>query len=567
MTDTRNNRPLLHYSLIAATLLIQVVIAVFIYNEYFNQKKLESIENRLRDSRMLEKAAGEACADLLQAQDHLQQYSDSQNTRHLDAYFSSLRKLSHNLDSIGASKHLNPEVAALIQARKKELATLPDLDALIQSVYRESRKPRTERKPFVLEDFKVPPPTATYDMKIERHADTLTKKPLLSRLKDAINNESEIQRELVVVTTKHSDSLNTDQIKTDMDSVVRALQDHYSEEIRKYEAGMESARLQNDNLYRTYDQLMRISNNWMEVYTYAIRDFRSSLQEEFDEQHSVNRQVRKYTLAGLMVLMFLVLLLIIYFTWQSFLYQRELKAANEEINNNLKFKNRILGMLSHEVRAPLKIINLFIDRISGKNTDGRIEEYLQSMKYTNSSLLIQAGQILEYAKNQQRKPAVNADTFDLYRETEKILQAFRPYIESRNNQFEVQNGIPEGTMVFSDHILIYQLFINILGNANKYTENGTISVSVRLDEKDRGSYRLHVTVSDTGTGISKGDLKRIFEPYYQGRKSGDIENVGAGLGLNLCRETVELLGGRIGAESTPGQGTSIHFFINLDKNP
>ncbi len=96
MTETKNTRALIHYSLIVATLIIQVVIAVFIYNEYFNQKKLESIESQLRDSRTLERAAGQARADLLQAQDNLRKYSDSQDKEHLDAYFASLRKLSRN---------------------------------------------------------------------------------------------------------------------------------------------------------------------------------------------------------------------------------------------------------------------------------------------------------------------------------------------------------------------------------------------------------------------------------------------------------------------------------------
>ncbi len=564
MTQNKYNRPIVHYSLIAATLLIQVVIAVFLYNDYFNQKKLDSIESQLHDSRTLEKAADQARTDLVKARDQLRRYSDTQERRHLDAYFGYLRKLSSNLDSIAASEPLKPELAAMIHERKKQLDTLPDLDQLIQSVYSESMKPPAKRKPLVLKEFDIEPPKTTYDFKIERHADTVARKPLLSRLKDAINNETEVQREVVVVTTRLSDSINTSQIKTDLDSVVQSLREHYRDEILAYEAGLEQTRQQNDNLYRTYDQLMWISNNWMEIYTFALGDLSRTLQDQFDEQHSENRKIRKYLLAGLMLLMFSVLILIINFTRQSYLYQRRLKAANAEINDNLKFKNRILGMLSHEVRAPLKIMNLFIDRISRRNSDNRIEEYLQSMKFTNSSLLIQASQILEYAKNVQRKPVVHPALFNLYTETERLLKAFRPYIESRNNIFEVHNDLQKDTMVFSDNILLYQLFVNLLGNANKFTENGTISVKLWV-ENEESAYQLHVEVSDTGTGISKKDLKRIFEPYYSGSDYKSMENIGAGLGLNLCRETVELLDGSISASSTPGKGTTVYFYVHLDK--
>ena len=564
MTQNKYNRPIVHYSLIAATLLIQVVIAVFLYNDYFNQKKLDSIESQLHDSRTLEKAADQARTDLVKARDQLRRYSDTQERRHLDAYFGYLRKLSSNLDSIAASEPLKPELAAMIHERKKQFDTLPDLDQLIQSVYSESMKPPAKRKPLVLKEFDIEPPKTTYDFKIERHADTVARKPLLSRLKDAINNETEVQREVVVVTTRLSDSINTSQIKTDLDSVVQSLREHYRDEILAYEAGLEQTRQQNDNLYRTYDQLMWISNNWMEIYTFALGDLSRTLQDQFDEQHSENRKIRKYLLAGLMLLMFSVLILIINFTRQSYLYQRRLKAANAEINDNLKFKNRILGMLSHEVRAPLKIMNLFIDRISRRNSDNRIEEYLQSMKFTNSSLLIQASQILEYAKNVQRKPVVHPALFNLYTETERLLKAFRPYIESRNNIFEVHNDLQKDTMVFSDNILLYQLFVNLLGNANKFTENGTISVKLWV-ENEESAYQLHVEVSDTGTGISKKDLKRIFEPYYSGSDYKSMENIGAGLGLNLCRETVELLDGSISASSTPGKGTTVYFYVHLDK--
>ena len=291
MTENRNNRPLVHYALITSSLLIQVVIAVFIYNEYFNQKKLESIESQLRDSRTLEKAAREARTDLLQAQNHLQLYMDTQGRENLEAYFASLRKLSRNLDSISGSPDLNPELARLIQRRKSELTSLPDLDGLIRSVYQESQKPKSERKPIVIKEINIPAPATSYRTDIERRADTLAKKPLLSRLKDAINNETEVQREVVLVTTNRTDSLDTSKIRTDMDSIVRNLQSHYQDEIRKYEAGIASARQQSDNLYRTYDQLIRISNNWMEVYTYAIGDFNAKLQEQLDDQHSVIRNV------------------------------------------------------------------------------------------------------------------------------------------------------------------------------------------------------------------------------------------------------------------------------------
>src|SRR5690606_9931456 len=106
------------------------------------------------------------------------------------------------------------------------------------------------------------------------------------------------------------------------------------------------------------------------------------------------------------------------------------------------------------------------------------------------------------------------------------LTIFQPYIESRNNSFQIDNSIPQETIVFADRIKIHQLFINLLGNANKFTENGEIQVSAHTSVLNQKTINLHVKISDSGIGISKSDIEKIFEPYYQGIVSDEIDNLG-----------------------------------------
>src|SRR5690606_36938779 len=154
--------------------------------------------------------------------------------------------------------------------------------------------------------------------------------------------------------------------------------------------------------------------------------------------------------------------------------------------------NKILGMLSHEIRSPLKIINIFIDRIGRKTDDENINDYLNTIKFTNKSLLIQASQILEYTKNQEKKVELRPIEFNLRNEIDSILRAFEPYIESKNNIFEVDNSIDRETIVFADNIKIHQVFTNILGNANKFTEGGKISVNIITQNIDESTLELNV---------------------------------------------------------------------------
>lgn len=556
-------RQLIHYSLIACTLCIQVIICIFVYNEYFNGKKLEIIENQIRETSVLKNLMENSRLDLVCAQDNLRNYVIVNDRKYLEAYFLSLRKLNKNLDSIGEYKNINPSLKKFIDSRKSELSKLPDLEKSINSVYREFKNPVAKKIPFKIKDFKVKSIPKNYDTKVEYRLDSVEKKSLINRLKAAVKNDVDVQRELTIISTKYGDSVNTDQIKNDIDSIINAVNNHYASEIKKYEFGITSSQTKNNNLYQIYDQLIVYSNNWMGIYNIAVSDLSKNLEKELYEQNSINNKIRKYSVLGLMILMFFVMIVIVYYNRQSYLDEKKLKLAYQEINKNLTFKNKILGMLSHEIRSPLKIINIFIDRIHKKTEDETVADYLNTIKFTNSSLLIQANQILEYTKNQEKKVELHPIEFNLKNEIESILRAFEPYIESKSNIFEVKSAIDSDLSVFADNIKIHQVFTNILGNANKFTENGAIKVDIHTEVINASYLNLEVSVNDTGSGISKSDIKKIFEPYFQGVVSNEIDNLGAGLGLNLCKEIIDLFHGSISAQSTLGQGTTVSFNIKL----
>ncbi|MFC3160954.1 sensor histidine kinase [Chryseobacterium arachidis] len=304
----------------------------------------------------------------------------------------------------------------------------------------------------------------------------------------------------------------------------------------------------------------------MKVYEIAIKDSKLDLEKEYNKQNSENNKIRTNLIFGAMILMFIVSILIMFLTRIAFVYERELKAANIQIKENLNFKNRILGMLSHELRSPLKIIGLFINRINKKTDDEKIKEYLKSISFTNDTLLMQANQILEYTKNQAVENKLIPVVFNLKNEITSILASIEPYIETRNNRFVIHEDIDPELTVYSDNKKINQVFMNILGNANKFTENGQITVTAKAETINENIILLTTQIKDTGAGISKSDLEKIFEPYYQGVLSEDVENLGAGLGLSLCKEIVELYSGNISVESEVGKGTTVTFSVNLNRN-
>ena len=564
MIHNTKHRRLLRYSLIACTLLILIIILLFFYNEHFNTKKLTVIEKQIEETLVLKQLTNNSKKELLNAQDNLQKYVNGNNKNNLELYFQSLQNLTEIIDSIKVYESSHPFLKNTIDTTRDDISNLNNLEILINSIYKESKKSLQNTTSFEIENFEIESPIENIDVEIHHFSDSIEKKKFFPRLKDAFKGNVDIKIDTVIITTRYGSFVDTNKIRENFDSAMNSINEHYLNEIQRYQSHISITNSKNNNLYHIYDNLIVSGNDLINIYDGTIKDYSTKLEKQYDEQISINDKIRRYIALGLMVLMFFVLIVMMYYTRQSFLYEKELKEANEKINQNLNFKNRILGMLSHEVRSPLKIINIFIHKIGEKTDDAKVKNYLKSIHFTNNSLLIQANQILEYAKNQEKQIALKPVEFNLKNEIDTILHIFQPYIESRNNVIEIKNEIEPEIIVLADNIKIHQIFSNILGNANKFTENGKIEVFINTKIINDKKLKLSVSISDTGIGISQSDIEKIFEPYYQGVISDEIENLGAGLGLNLCKKIINLFHGNISAKSTLGEGTTVSFEINLE---
>ncbi len=559
-------RKIVLYSLIICILLIQVTVAAFFYNEFVNRKNLTFIENQLKEVQKLENLTDNSREELVNAQGFFQQYVVTNNDKHLKSYFKSVDKLTKTLDSINHFKYKNPKLKKVFTSIKNDSLEVKNLKLLADSTYQLSTNSNFKTRDEVpkLKKFDYDFNFDKFEVQRTTYVDPVKKKGLLGRLGDAIAGKENVRKDSVVVTVKNGIVPVASRIKSEMDSVLNLVNNHYTREIQKIQYNVTKKENNSGKFYTTFNHLLVYSNELMNIYEFAVKDSKSKLEKEYADQNSESNKIRKYLVLGLMILMFVVSVLIMYFTRIAFIYEKKLNSANRQIKENLNFKNRILGMLSHELRSPLKIIGIFINRINKKTTDESIKEYLKSISFTNNTLLMQANQILEYTKNQHVENKLNSAVFNLSNEIDSILNSIEPYIQTRNNKFIVHKNIDADLVVFTDCTKINQLFMNILGNANKFTENGEISVTTSTEPVDENTVALVTKITDSGVGISKSDLEKIFEPYYQGIISDEVENLGAGLGLSLCKELVELYSGKISVESELQQGTTVYFTLNLN---
>lgn len=559
-------RKIIHYSLLVCILLIQLLIAGYFYNEFISRKNLAFFENQLKEVHTLENLTDNSRGELLNAQNFLQKYMVSNDNTYLNSYFASLNKLGKNLDSIGHYENKYPKLKNVLTSNRKDSMEIKKLKSLIDSTYEYSTKSnfKVENNLPKLEKYSVNYDFDKFKVETKTISDTVKKKGLFGRLGDAISGKENVRKESTIITVKQGKEASPANIKAEFDSIFNEVNNHYKGEIKKIQVNVVRNQNNSGNFYKIFNNLMVYSNGLMNIYDVAIKDSKAELEKEYQKQNSESNRIRKNLVFGAMILMFIVSVLIMFLTRIAFIYEKKLNAANKQISENLNFKNRILGMLSHELRSPLKIIGLFINRINKRTEDEKVKEYLKSISFTNDSLLMQANQILEYTKNQAVENKLIPVKFNLKSEITSILTSIEPYIETRNNKFIIDENINPDINVYSDNKKINQIFMNILGNANKFTENGQIKVTAKTQPVDENTISLITEISDTGVGISKSDLEKIFEPYYQGVLSEDVENLGAGLGLSLCKEIIGLYDGDISVSSEEEKGTTVHFSVNLN---
>jgi len=555
-------RKIIQYSLVVSTLMIQVIIVVFFYNEFINENKLSNISQQILESNRIKKLRNESKHHLFNAQIHLNLYLKTLEKKELELYFKSLKKVVNNLEKIGRFEEKFPLNFKYDQIKESELKRVENL---IDSIHKITPSTKIKAIPFTFKGDNTSAPKIEIEQESKIISDSLKKKKLLSRVRDAFQGKTEVKKDTIYLITTINSSIDTSKIRENLDSSINSFNLSYKDELQKVQKTMNSLQTKNGKIQNVYESLITLSNKLLEIYSLTSDVLSLELDKQYQERFSQNNQIRKYSIFGLMILLFFVLIIVAYYTKMTFSYETELKSANEKIESNLKFKNRILGMLSHELRSPLKILKIFVNRIDKKTNDKEIEASLKSIRFTIDSILIQAGQILEFTNDKSQLSKIHPVKFNLKEEIETLLNIFEPYINSVDNTLHVNNELSSDIVVYSDKVKLHQLFINLLGNANKFTQNGKITVDINCVESTKYRYVMSVKIEDTGIGISENDINKVFEPYYKAIIAENIENLGVGLGLNLCKEIVDVFQGDIQIESKEGKGTSVNFKIVLEK--
>ena len=231
-------------------------------------------------------------------------------------------------------------------------------------------------------------------------------------------------------------------------------------------------------------------------------------------------------------------------------------------------KSAFLANMSHELRTPLNAIIGYSEMLleeAEDSGDGRHNADLRKIQHAGRHLLALINDILDLSKIEAGKMDLYVEEFDLASEIDAILSTIRPVMAQRGNTLVVEAGAPQGVMR-SDLTKLRQVLFNVLSNAAKFTEAGTVRFAAERRTEGAGE-RLRFTVADSGIGMSPEQLGRLFQPFTQADATTTRRYGGTGLGLAISRHFCEMLGGRIDVRSTPGVGSTFTIDLPTDLQP
>ncbi|TVQ16256.1 MAG: response regulator [Bacteroidetes bacterium] len=376
--------------------------------------------------------------------------------------------------------------------------------------------------------------------------------------------------------------------------------------LRQYEKALDYAQL----YIQTRDSLFNEEKTTIIAEMQARFESQQQLQEIHNQQLIIERQEAEYqsqlTQRNLLLVLILFLISVTLLLWFQFRSRKktnelinekndmlesayeELQTANEELQTSneelvaqqeiirenlekkiavatqmLEFKQKFMAQISHEIRTPLTGVLGITEALSNTPLNEEQIRYLEILQYSGESLIGIINDVLDFSKIEAGKLELKTKVFSIKEMLQSSVSLFAHNArETVSLELDLPDDMPE--YIEADELRLGQVIRNLLSNAVKFTDKGKVKLSAQvIPDGNDGQAQLKINVTDTGPGIDKSQIDKLFKPFSQLSRNHLRPVEGTGLGLSICKEIVEKHGGEIGVISEPGSGSDFWFSVKI----